>query len=91
VAGNILEPGQIEAAANKPPFIQLPPRDLFARRAARLEQIATEHPLADYLHLLAAVCRAQQQVLDLPLWNRWMSTAAVNASTMACRRWRQTR
>ncbi|MBD7975956.1 formate dehydrogenase accessory protein FdhE [Serpens gallinarum] len=66
MAGNILEPGQIEAAANKPPFIQLPPRDLFARRAARLDQIAAEHPLADYLHLLAAVCRAQQQVLDLP-------------------------
>ena len=66
MAGTILEPGQIEAAASKPPFIQLPPRDLFARRAARLEQLAADHPLADYLRLLAAVCRAQQQVLDQP-------------------------
>ncbi|HAJ88618.1 MAG TPA: formate dehydrogenase accessory protein FdhE, partial [Pseudomonas sp.] len=33
MAGTILEPGQIEAAASKPPFTNLPPRDLFALRS----------------------------------------------------------
>ena len=64
--GTILEPGQIAAAASKPAFLQLPPRDLFARRASRLAHLAEGHALGDYLRLLAAVCRAQQQVLDAP-------------------------
>ena len=57
VAGTILEPGQIEAAASKPPFTNLPPRDLFALRSERLAKLAEDHPLADYLRLLAGVCR----------------------------------
>lgn len=66
MAGTILEPGQIEAAASKPPFFNLPPRELFTLRAERLEALADNHPFADYLRLLAGVCRAQQQVLDNP-------------------------
>lgn len=66
MSGTILEPGQIVAAASKPAFLQLPPRNLFARRAERLAQLAEAHPIADYLKLLAAVCRAQQVVLDAP-------------------------
>ncbi|HAO77021.1 MAG TPA: formate dehydrogenase accessory protein FdhE, partial [Pseudomonas sp.] len=66
MAGTILEPGQIEAAASKPPFTNLPPRDLFALRSERLAKLAEDHPLADYLRLLAGVCQAQQQVLDNP-------------------------
>lgn len=66
MSGTILEPGQIEASASKPPFIQLPPRNLFALRAARLEKHADGHALGAYLKLLAALCRAQQQVLDAP-------------------------
>ncbi|MCY1353958.1 Protein FdhE [compost metagenome] len=62
----ILEPGQIEAAANIPPFIQLPPRDLFARRAARLRQLAEGHPLGDYLQLIARLCDVQQRLFDAP-------------------------
>jgi FdhE protein len=67
----ILEPGQIEAAAGSPPFLHLPPHNLFSLRAERLEYLAQghqdlRHPLADYLQLLAGVCRAQQQVLDDP-------------------------
>lgn len=64
--GTILEPGQIVAAASKPAFLQLPPRNLFALRAERLARLAAGHPLGDYLQLLAAVCRAQQAVLDAP-------------------------
>ncbi|MCQ4297189.1 formate dehydrogenase accessory protein FdhE [Pseudomonas stutzeri] len=67
MAGTILEPGQIEAAASKPPFLNLPPRDLFALRSERLAKLADGHPFADYLRLLAAVCQAQQQVLDIHL------------------------
>ena len=66
MAGTILEPGQIEAAAGTPPFINLPPRGLFALRAERLDKLAEDHVLGDYLRLLAGVCRAQQQVLDNP-------------------------
>lgn len=66
MSGTILEPGQIAAAASKPPFLQLPPRNLFGLRAERLARLADGHPLDAYLLLLAAVCRAQQQVLDAP-------------------------
>ncbi|RON69325.1 formate dehydrogenase accessory protein FdhE [Pseudomonas fluorescens] len=62
----ILEPGEIEAAASSPPFLHLPPHNLFTLRAQRLEQLAEGHPLADYLRLIAGLCRAQQHVLDDP-------------------------
>ncbi|KAB0487793.1 Tat proofreading chaperone FdhE [Pseudomonas reinekei] len=62
----ILEPGQIEAAASSPPFLYLPPPNLFSLRAQRLEQLAVDHPLADYLRLIAGLCRVQQQLLDDP-------------------------
>jgi len=62
----ILERGQIETLASRSiPRVRLPDRtQLFARRAARLRERAREHPLGDYLHLLAAVCDAQQRALD---------------------------
>jgi len=62
----ILEPGEIEAAASSPPFLHLPPHNLFALRAERLEHLAIGHPLADYLRLIAGLCRVQQQVFDDP-------------------------
>ncbi|MGY2184512.1 formate dehydrogenase accessory protein FdhE [compost metagenome] len=62
----ILEPGQIEAAASSPPFLHLPPHNLFTLRALRLEELAVDHPLADYLLLIAGLCRVQQQILDDP-------------------------
>ncbi|MDE3737409.1 MULTISPECIES: formate dehydrogenase accessory protein FdhE [Pseudomonas] len=66
MAGQILEPGQIEAAANIPPFLHVPGRDLFMVRAERLRHLADGHPLAGYLLLVADLCKAQQQVLDNP-------------------------
>lgn len=62
----ILEPGEIEAAASSPPFLHLPPHNLFMLRAQRLERLAEEHPLADYLRLIAGLCHVQQQILDDP-------------------------
>ncbi|WP_248746528.1 formate dehydrogenase accessory protein FdhE [Pseudomonas sp. MWU12-2037] len=62
----ILEPGQIEASASSPPFLHLPPPTLFALRAARLEQLAVGHPLAEYIGLVAGLCRVQQHLLDQP-------------------------
>ncbi|MCU0070465.1 formate dehydrogenase accessory protein FdhE [Pseudomonas koreensis] len=62
----ILEPGEIEAAASSPPFLHLPPHNLFTLRAQRLEHLADGHPLADYLHLIAGLCHVQQQILDDP-------------------------
>jgi FdhE protein len=62
----ILEPGQIEASASAPPFLYLPPHTLFTLRAQRLEQVGHGHPLADYLMLIATLCRVQQSLLDQP-------------------------
>jgi FdhE protein len=62
----ILEPGHIEASASAPPFLHLPPPTLFSLRAARLEQLAGGHPLADYLQLIAGLCHVQQSLLDQP-------------------------
>lgn len=63
-----LEPEEIQAQAGaySLPFLYLPPDNLFALRAARLEQLAEGHPLADYLRLIAALCRVQQDLLDQP-------------------------
>ncbi|MFJ4155329.1 formate dehydrogenase accessory protein FdhE [Pseudomonas sp. NPDC089752] len=62
----ILEPGQIEASAVMPPFLHLPPANLFELRALRLEQLAEGHALRDYLRLIARLCRIQQQLVDNP-------------------------
>jgi len=62
----ILEPGQIEASAVAPPFLHLPPANLFELRAARLEQLADGNALGDYLRLIARLCRIQQQLVDNP-------------------------
>ncbi|MVV47991.1 formate dehydrogenase accessory protein FdhE [Pseudomonas sp. PB120] len=62
----ILEPDEIEAAASSPQFLYLPPRNLFALRALRLEQLAAGHPLADYLRLVAQLCHIQQRLMDDP-------------------------
>jgi FdhE protein len=35
-------------------------------RALRLERLAQGHPLAEYLRLIAGLCRAQQQLMDDP-------------------------
>ncbi|MEG1818342.1 formate dehydrogenase accessory protein FdhE [Pseudomonas sp.] len=62
----ILEPGQIEAAATTPPFLYLPPANIFALRAARLDALAEGNALGDYLRLIAGLCRTQQSLLDQP-------------------------
>lgn len=61
----ILERGQIETLASRSiPRARLPDREyVFARRATRLRERAHEHPLGDYLRLLAVVCDAQQTAL----------------------------
>jgi len=66
VSSNILEPGQIEGAAMTPPFVQLPPTDLFSQRAGRFKTLSEDHSMSAYLSLLVSVCRAQQAVLDAP-------------------------
>lgn len=60
----ILEPGQIEASASALPFLYLPPPNLFSLRAVRLEQLLVGHPMAEYLQLIAGLCRVQQSLLD---------------------------
>ncbi|MBF8646988.1 MULTISPECIES: formate dehydrogenase accessory protein FdhE [Pseudomonas] len=62
----ILEPGQIEASAVMPPFLHLPPANLFELRAARLEQLAEGNALGEYLKLVARLCLIQQQLVNNP-------------------------
>ncbi|ENB9663374.1 formate dehydrogenase accessory protein FdhE [Pseudomonas putida] len=62
----ILEPGQIEASAVTPPFLHLPPANLFELRALRLEHLVEGNALGDYLKLVARLCRIQQQLVDNP-------------------------
>lgn len=64
MAGQILEPGEIEAAAVNPDFILLPGGELFGYRADRLRLLATGNALSDYLLLMAELCEAQQGVFD---------------------------
>ena len=66
MSSKILEAGQIEGAAMTPPFLRLPPSNLFSQRAERLDTLSEGHPMSAYLSLLASVCRAQQAVLDAP-------------------------
>ncbi len=55
----ILQPGEIEAGALPAPWLKLPSDSPFGRRAERLETLAADHPLADYLRFMAALSRAQ--------------------------------
>jgi FdhE protein len=65
MAQRILEPGQIETLAERSiPRIRLPDRKLvFARRAARLQRLATDAALGDYLRFLAVLVEAQHVAL----------------------------
>ncbi|WP_028313063.1 formate dehydrogenase accessory protein FdhE [Derxia gummosa] len=44
--------------------VRAPSRTVFARRAARLRQLADGHALADFLLFCAALCDEQQRLLD---------------------------
>lgn len=62
----VLPSDEIARSVAQPiPRLRLPDRaTVFARRAARLDQLATDSPLSGYLHLMAEVARAQQALLD---------------------------
>ena len=56
----ILEPGQIEAAAGDIPELRLPEARVFSDRARRLRQLAEGHSLGEYLRFVAHLAAAQQ-------------------------------
>ncbi len=60
----ILEPGQMEPPRGEIPFLFLPTRDLFARRAERFRLLSEDHSLGDYLAFLALLADAQQNALN---------------------------
>jgi FdhE protein len=65
MAQRILEPGQIETLAQRSiPRIRLPDRaSVFARRAARLRELAADAAIGDYLQFLAVLVDAQHAAL----------------------------
>jgi FdhE protein len=62
---NVIQPGEIEAAPGEIPFLLLPARNVFERRAARLRLLADGHALADYLRFLAALASAQHEAMSV--------------------------
>jgi FdhE protein len=62
---NVIQPGEIEAAPGEIPFLLLPERNVFERRATRLRLLADGHALADYLRFLAALASAQHEAMSL--------------------------
>ena len=61
---SILQPGQIEAAAGDITRLFLPAPALFADRAKRCRQLASNHPLGGYLTFCAALAQQQQLEFD---------------------------
>ncbi len=62
--GAVVDPVDIGNVA-QPPFVRLPDlKKLFDRRAARLQALSPSHSLADYLQFIAALVRAQADVVD---------------------------
>lgn len=80
MSSKILEPGEIESAAMTPPFVQLPPSDLFSKRAERFASLAVDHPMHAYLNLLARISRAQQAVLDAPPHLTALDSSLINTA-----------
>jgi FdhE protein len=63
VPGTAVDPINIGNVA-QPPFVRLPdPKTLFQRRAARLQTLSRDHPMADYLQFIAALVRVQADVI----------------------------
>jgi FdhE protein len=61
----IVEPGVIAPPSPELPAVRLAERArVFARRAARLEQLAAGHAAGDFLRFVARLVNAQQAVLD---------------------------
>ncbi len=88
MSSKILEPGgEIESAAMTPPFVQLPPLDLFSKRAQRFDTLSVGHPMSAYLRLLASICQAQQSVLDAPPSLAELDNSLINVTlNMICHR-----
>lgn len=57
------QPIAFHPPSEQPAPVLLPPAAPFARRAQRLEHLAQEHSLADWLRLMARICHAQEAAL----------------------------
>ncbi len=60
----IVETWRKDTTFGEIPFLFLPGRDLFARRAARFRHLSEGHPMGEYLAFLAFLAEAQQEALD---------------------------
>jgi FdhE protein len=60
VGGRIGDPTR-ETVGQPVPIILPDPATLFVRRAGRLESLAVDHPMADWLRFMAGVARAQHE------------------------------
>lgn len=61
----IVSPGEVtQTAGTIPPLLFANLKNLYSRRAERLQQLAENHPLGDYLRFIASIVEAQQSVLQ---------------------------
>ena len=61
----VIQPGEIRPPAQEAPFVRSADRKhVFRRRADRLLQLASGHPLEPFLMFMASLARAQQAALD---------------------------
>jgi FdhE protein len=65
VATPIITDGTMERVVSAPRVVLPDTVGLFAERASRFLQLANDHPMADYLKLMAAVSQAQHDVLGV--------------------------
>jgi FdhE protein len=63
LATPIITDGSLDRVANAPRVVLPEPAAVFADRAARFLQLASGHPMSDYLSLMGALAQAQHEVL----------------------------
>lgn len=67
MAVNLIQSGEKLPSNEAIERVCVPHRDLFKRRADRFRQLSVDHPLQDYLLLMAMIADCQQELLDDPL------------------------
>ncbi|OOF68347.1 formate dehydrogenase accessory protein FdhE [Rodentibacter caecimuris] len=55
---------QVAHSFQQPAILFSNPKNLYQRRAARLRELAVDHPFADYLHFAADIVESQAKVLE---------------------------
>lgn len=84
-----------QRSAAEPGFLTLPAANCFAERAMRLRQLASGHPMGDYLEFMSALAQAQQQQyqamgpVQLPDEESFRQAAALGMPPLPAQHWQR--